>query len=205
MIKAVRTFFILVIIFVALLVLKGIMDNVGYLREKNQINYFLDNQFSKLRFVDIPQFILFDSKDEVLVSNGIYISDGQKSAEGIKDWRRIQHWIKKNKDFSYLDMDLISFYSPKDAWIFYKSEEDSKILELPHEIFKQKEEGSFGYYISESKPKKANLEELSPNYPGYASFLLIVKDNLLIEMDEFSSSENTDHKLAVLKQITPSQ
>ncbi|HEX9916219.1 MAG TPA: hypothetical protein VGB16_00645 [candidate division Zixibacteria bacterium] len=205
MIKVVRVFFILVIIFVALLVLKGIMDNVGYLREKNRINYFLDNQFSKLKFVDLPRLLLTNSKDDLLVSNGIYISDRQKSTEGIKDWRRIQHWIKKNKDFSYLEVDLISFYSPKDVWIFYKSEEDSKILELPHEIFKQKEEGSFGYYISESKPKKINLEELSPDYPGYASFLLIVKDNLFIEMDESSSSENTDHKLAVLKQITPSQ
>ena len=205
MIKILRAIFILAIIFVALLILKGLVDNLAYLKKKNEVRYFLDNQFSKLKLEDLPKLSLPDSKENILVSNGIYITRGNKSGEGIKDWRKIEYWIREDKDFSYLDIDLVSFYTPSQAQAFYQSEKETRILQLPHQVFRQKEEGSFAYYISQPKPERISLEGLSPNYPGHASFVIILKGNLFIGINELASFEKSNYKLSVLKKITSSK
>jgi len=200
-----RIILVLAIVFVAWLVWKGFVGNVNYFKQKDQLRYFLNNQFSKFKLDDLPQLFLSGSQDRMLVSNGIYISDGHKSGEGIKSWRKTEHWTKDGRDFSYLEADLISFYAPSEARAFYSSEKGTKTMQFPQEPFKQKEGDGFSYYISATVPKNMNLEGVSPNHPGYASFLIIVKDNLFIGMEELSSSEKSDHKLNVLKQITPPQ
>ena len=198
MIKVLRFIFIFAIIFVALFILKGLVDNLTYLNKENQLKSLLDSQFSGLALDDLPQLSLPNSKEKILVSNGIYVSNQKKSDEGIKDWRKIEYWIKDEKDFSYLDIDLISFYAPEDAQTFYRAEKHTLNLEFLHQFFKQKEGGSFTYYISKAEPKKINLEGPPSDYPGYASFVIISKGSIFIGINELASFEKNNYKLNVL-------
>jgi len=204
MIKVLRVILLLAVIAVTGVVLKGVLKNVSYFA-KNDLKSFLNNQFSRTRFKELPNPYLPQAKEELLVSNGIYIPTGGKSTQGIKDWRKIQYWIKDGKDFSYLDIDLVWFYDQKDAEAFYLSEKETRMLETPHQAYSQKESGLFGYYFSKPVSKRINLQNIESDYPGYASFVLIFKENMFIGINELTSLERSPYKLDVLKKIGASR
>lgn len=201
----IRVILILFLIFVALYTLRGLVVNLSHLGREAYLRSFLDNQFSKIKFEDLPIPHLPNSKEEILVSNGTYISSGQKSDEGIRNWRKMQCSIEDAKGFCHLDIDLVSFYASPQAWAFYRSQKDARMLALPHELFKQKEQDSFGYYISEVKLKDTEQKPPGFDFPIYASFLIIVKDSLFIGVDELTSLKKSDYKLDMLRRIATSR
>jgi len=204
MIKVLRVVLILGIVVVVVVVVKGLLENFSFFA-KNDLKFFLNREFSKIQFKELPNPYLPQAQEEVLISNGIYLFTGGKSAEGIKDWKRIQYWIKNGKDFSFLDIDLVWLYEQKDAQTFYLSEKETRMLEIPHQAYSQKEEGWFGYYFSKPISKRINLQSVESDYPGYASFLIILKENMFIGINELTSLEKSPYKLDVLKKIGASK
>ncbi len=201
----IRAILVLALVFVALYVLRGLVINLSHLGREADLRAVLDSQFSGLEFEDLPTLHLPNSDEEVLVSNGTYITSGQKSDEGIRDWRKIQYAARDEKGFSRLEIDLVSFYTGDQAWAFYRAQKDVRTLQLPHELFKEKERGSFGYYISEVKIKEIDQKPPVPDHPIYASFLIIVKDSLFIGVDEVTSLEKSDYKLDMLRRMVTSR